>query len=48
MKKFVALLTEEKGKIAMKEWENDECDILQAVYSVYKKLRTILFPILTC
>ena len=32
----------------MKEWENDDCDILQAVYSVYKKLRTILFPILTC
>ena len=46
MKKFVALLTEEKRKIAMKERENDNCNILRAVYSVYKKIWTILFPIL--
>ena len=48
MKKFVALVTEEKRKIAMKERENDNCDILRAVYSVCKKIWTILFPILTC
>ena len=34
MKKFVALLTKEKGKTAMNEWENDDSDILQALYSV--------------
>ena len=30
MKKFVALLTKEKGKTAMNEWENDDSDILRA------------------
>ena len=30
MKKFVALLTKEKGKTAMNEWENDDSDILWA------------------
>ena len=34
MKKFVALLTKEKGKTAMNEWENDDSDILQTLYSV--------------
>ena len=34
MKKFVALLTKEKGKTPMNEWENDDSDILQALYSV--------------
>ena len=37
MKKFVASLTKEKGKLATNEWENDDSDILQALYSVYKK-----------
>ena len=37
MKKFVVLLTKEKGKLATNEWENDDSDILQALYSVYKK-----------
>ena len=43
MKKFVALLTKEKGKTAMNEWENDESDILWSSYIVYKKIKTILF-----
>ena len=43
MKKFVALLTKEKGKTAMNEWENDEFDILWSSYIVYKKIKTILF-----
>ena len=30
MKKFVTLLTKEKGKTAMNEWENDDSDILRA------------------
>ena len=46
MKKFVALLAKEKGKKAINEWESDDCDILQALYSVFKKIRTILFPYL--
>ena len=46
MKKFVALLTKEKGKTALNEWENDDSDILQALYSGYKKIRTPLFPYL--
>ena len=36
-KKFVALLTKEKGKLARNEWENDDCDILQALHTKYKK-----------
>ena len=27
----------------MNEWENDDSGILQALYSAYKKMRTILF-----
>ena len=46
MKKFVALLTKEKGKVAMNEWENDGSDILRALYSVYEKITTILSPYL--
>ena len=34
MKKLVALLTKEK-KTAMNELENDDFDILEALYSVY-------------
>ena len=37
MNKFVALLTKGKRKMAMSEWENDDSDIFQAWYSVYKK-----------
>ena len=44
MKKFVALLTKEKGKTAMNEYANDDPGILRAFYSVHKKVRTILFP----
>ena len=46
MKKFVALLAKEKEKKAINEWESDDCDIFQALYSVFKKIRTILFPYL--
>ena len=46
MKKFVALVTKEKGKVAMNEWENDFSGMLQALYCEYKKIRTILFPCL--
>ena len=35
MKKFVPLLTKEKGRTAMNEWENDDSDILQAFYISY-------------
>ena len=28
--------------MAIKEWENDDTDILHTLYSVYKKIRTIL------
>ena len=45
MKKFVALLI--KKKTAKNEWENDDSDFLQALYSVYKKIRTIFFFTLT-
>ena len=32
-----------KGKTARNEWENDDSNLLQALYSVYKKIRTIFF-----
>ena len=50
MEKLVALLTKEKGKMVMNEWENDEPDILQALYSVYKILGQFFFHtyLLTC
>ena len=35
-----------KGKSAKNEWENDDSDFLQALYSVHKKLGQ-LFSILT-
>ena len=35
-----------RGRTAKNEWENDGSDFLQALYNVYKKLRTILFPCL--
>ena len=37
LKKFVALVTKEKGKMTVNKWENDDSDILWALYSVYKK-----------
>ena len=42
--KFVALLAQEKWKKYMNELENDDFDILWALWSVYKKIRKILFP----
>ena len=41
MKKFVALLMKEKA--TRNEWENHDPDFLQALYNVYKKIRTIFF-----
>ena len=37
MKKFIALLPKEKGKMVINELENDDSDILLALYSIYKK-----------
>ena len=50
MKKFVALVTKEKGKVAMNEWENDCSGMLQALYCEYKKLGQFFFHTysLTC
>ena len=46
MKKFVTLLTKEKGKTARNVWEKDDTDILWPLHSVYKKVRQIIFPYL--
>ena len=35
--------TTNEGKTAKNEWENDDSDFLQALYSLYKKIRTIFF-----
>ena len=50
MKKFIALLTKEKGKTAMNDWEHDDSDIFQALYNVYKKLQQFFYHtyLLTC
>ena len=32
-----------EGKKARNEWENDDSNFLQTLYSVYKKIRTIFF-----
>ena len=39
-----------KGKTAKNEWENDDCDFLRALYSVYIKLGDLFFntSLLTC
>ena len=34
------------GKTATNKWVNDDSDILRALYIVYKKIMTILFPYL--
>ena len=43
MKKLVELLTKEKGKSGMNEWENDDSDKHRALYSGYKKISAIFF-----
>ena len=47
MKKFVALLTKEKGKTGMNKWENDVSDIVQSLYSTYTNYGQFFFDI-TC
>ena len=32
-----------EGKTARNEWENNDSNFLRALYSVYKKIRTIFF-----
>ena len=35
--------------MTINESENDDSDVLQALYSVYKKIRALLFPyLITC
>ena len=47
MTKFVALIAKEKRKMDTNELENDNSDILSALYGVCNKIRTIVFPYLT-
>ena len=47
MNEEICCITNE-GKTARKQWENDDFDFLQALYTVYKKIRTIFFPYFTC
>ena len=42
MNEEICCITNE-GKTARNEWENDDSNFLQALYSVYKKIRTIFF-----
>ena len=42
MNEEICCITNE-GKTARSEWENDDSDFLQALYKVYKKIRTIFF-----
>ena len=42
MNEEIRCITNE-GKTARNEWENDDSNFLQALYSVYKKIRTIFF-----
>ena len=35
-----------KGKTDKNEWKNNDSDFLRALYSVCKKIRTIIFPCL--
>ena len=46
MNEEICCITNE-GKTAKNEWENVDFDFLRALYSVYKKIRTILFPYFT-
>ena len=43
MNKFAVLLTRERAKMAMNEWENYHSDIFRALCSVYKKLGQFFF-----
>ena len=45
MNKEILCITNE-GKLAKNEWENDYSDFIRVLYSVYKKIGTILFPYL--
>ena len=36
-----------EGKTARNEYENDDSDLLRALYSVYKRVRAIFFPYFT-
>ena len=42
MNEEIRCITNE-GKTVRNEWENDDSDFLRALYSVYKKIRTIFF-----
>ena len=42
MNEEIRCITNE-GKTARNEWENDDSNFLRALYSVYKKIRTIFF-----
>ena len=42
MNEEICCITNE-GKIARNEWENGDSDFFRALYSVYKKIRTIFF-----
>ena len=44
MKNFAAILS--KKRLAKNKWENYDSDFLQDLASIYKKIRTILFPCL--
>ena len=46
MNEEICCITNE-GKMVKNEWENDDSDFLLDLYSVYKKIRTILFPYFT-
>ena len=43
MDKEIRFITNE-GKTARNEWENDDSNFRRALYSAYKKIRTIFFP----
>ena len=42
MNEEIRCITNEE-KTARNEWENDDSDFLPALYSVFKKIRTIFF-----
>ena len=44
MNEEICCITNEE-KTTRNEWENDDSNFLQALYSVYKKIRTIFFHI---
>ena len=47
MTEEVRCITNE-GKTTKNEWENVDSNFLQALCSVYKKIRATLFPYFTC